>query len=296
VTPLPALLYGLSSVSPPGPSIQYPPPPLAPVGMTVSAPGAGVALVSLSVVGVIGLVWALADAVRRRSPMFLAVFLGGVATSLLEPFADLLGLVWFPVNQVQAFTMLGIPIPLFVVIGYSNLFGILPWIFLRTFASRPDRRRYWQVAAAMMLAACVFEWLLLRTGAYTYYGNQPLNVWGYPLIWMTVNTGACVLAAAVLHRLPVLFRGAGVWAAVAVVPCADGAVMLGTGWPAFAAIHSELGSVAVQLLGLLAIGLGLALFAVIGELCCTDGRLRAAPPGSAGVPAPRAGLTEEARA
>jgi hypothetical protein len=277
---------------------QYPPPATAPVEMTVSSAGATVALVSLSVVGVIGLVWAVADAVRRRSPMFLAVFLGGVATSMLEPFADLLGFVWFPLNQVQAFTMLGIPIPLFVVIGYSNLFGLLPWIFLRALEARPDRRRFWQVSVAMMLAACVFEWLLLRSGAYTYYGNQPLVVWGYPMIWMTVNTGACVLAAAVIHRLPTLFRGAGAWAAVAVVPCADGAVMLGTGWPAFAAIHSELGKPVVHLLGLLTIGLGLALFTVIGELCCTDGRLRTASPGSPGdVPAPRPShAVEEARA
>lgn len=270
--------------------LAYPPPPHAPVDLTVSAANAMVALVALSVVAVVGLAFALADGARNRDVRFPAVFLGGLATCLLEPFADLLGLVWFPVNdQVHAFTMLGIPVPLFVVIGYTNLFGLLPWIFLRTIERTPTRRRFWAVSGALLLAACGFEWLLLRTGAYVYYGNQPLNVWGYPMIWMTINTGACLLAALVLHRFRAQLTGARALAAIAVVPCADGAVMLGTGWPAFAAIHSDLAKPVVHLLGLLTIGLGLVVYVVGAELSCRGGRLR--PSGTADapvVPAPRA--------
>jgi hypothetical protein len=272
---------------------DYPPPPLAPVDLTVPAGHAAIPLVALSVVAVAGLGWAVANGVRHRDVRFLAVFLGGLATCLLEPFADLLGLVWFPVHdQVHAFTMLGIPIPLFVVIGYTNLFGLVPWIFLRTMERGADRRRYWSVSAALLLAACVFEWLLLRSGAYLYYGNQPLDVWGYPLTWMTINTGACLLAALVLFRFRASLIGPRALVAIALVPCCDGAVMLGTGWPAFAALHSDLGKPVVHLLGLLTIGLGLALFAFGAELCCTDGRLRPAP----SVPAPRpAHRVEEVR-
>jgi hypothetical protein len=275
----------------------YPPPPTAPVGLTVPATNSTIVLVALSVVGVLGLGWALVDGMRRRDVLFLAIFLGGLATSLLEPFADLLGLVWFPVHdQVHAFTMLGIPVPLFVVIGYTNLFGLMPWIMLRTIASSPTRRRYWTMSGAMLLGASVFEWLLLRSGAYVYYGNQPLDVWGYPMIWMTINTAACLVAALVLFRFPGFFTGARALVAIMVVPCADGAVMLGTGWPAFAAIHSDLGPLLVNLLGLVTVGLGLVLYLVGAEICCADGRLR---PGTgtgtgttawaaAGVPEPRA--------
>lgn len=251
----------------------YPPPPTAPVDLTVPATNSTIVLVALGLVGAAGLGWAIVDGLRNRNIKFLAIFLGGLATSLLEPFADLLGLVWFPVNdQVHAFTMLGIPIPLFVVIGYTNLFGLMPWIMQRGMGS--TRRRYWNMSAAMLLGACVFEWLLLRAGTYLYYGNQPLDVWGYPMIWMTINTGACLVAAVVVFRFPDFFTGVRALAAVALVPCADGAVMLGTGWPAFAAIHSDLPPVAVHLLGLVTIGLGMVLYVLGAEICCADGRLR----------------------
>jgi len=268
----------------------YPPPPTAPVDLTVSAANSTIVLAALSLVGVAGLGWAVIDGVRSRDVKFLAIFLGGLATSLLEPFADLLGLVWFPVDdQVHAFTMLGIPIPLFVVIGYTNLFGLMPWIMQRGMGS--TRRRYWTMSAAMLLGACVFEWLLLRAGTYLYYGNQPLDVWGYPMIWMTINTGACLVAALVMFRFPGFFTGPRALAAIVLVPCADGAVMLGTGWPAFAAIHSDLPAPAVHLLGLVTIGLGMVLYVVGAEVCCDDGRLR--------PPAPARGWSreiEEARA
>ena len=263
--------------------ITYPPPPFAPVDMTVPAGNSRIALAALGVVGIGGLAWAMVDGVRRGNVLFLAVFLGGLATALLEPFADLLGFVWFPVHdQVNAFTMLGIPIPLFVVIGYTNLFGLVPWIFLRMLQAQPDRRRYWTVSGGLLLAACVFEWLLLRTGAYTYYGPQPLQVWGYPMIWMTINTGACLLAALVIRKLPELFTGARALTAIALVPCCDGAVLTGTGWPAFAGMHADPSPLVLHLLGLVTIGFGLSLYALGARLCC------AGTPSTVGVPAPRA--------
>lgn len=271
----------------------YPPPPLAPVELTVSATNSTIVLAALGLIAVGGFVWAVVDGARNRNVLFLSIFLGGLATSLLEPFADLLGLVWFPVNdQVHAFTMLGIPIPLFVVIGYTNLFGLMPLLMQRGMGS--TRRRYWSVSAAMLLGACVFEWLLLRAGTYLYYGNQPLDVWGYPMIWMTINTGACLVAALVVFRFPAFFTGARALPAIALLPCADGAVMLGTGWPAFAAIHSDLPPVVVNLLGLVTVGLGMLLYVVGAEVCCADGRLRPGVPAQSAPAASRP--VEEARA
>ena len=271
----------------------YPPPPTAPVDLTVPALNSTIVLAALSAVGIAGLGWAVVDGVRNRNVKFLAIFLGGLATSLLEPFADLLGLVWFPVHdQVHAFTALGIPIPLFVVVGYTNLFGLMPLIMQRGMGS--TRRRYWGVSATMLLGACVFEWLLLRAGTYLYYGNQPLDVWGYPMIWMTINTGACLVAAIVVFRFPSFFTGPRALLAIVLTPCADGAVMLGTGWPAFAAIHSDWPAVVVHLLGLVTIGLGMVLYVVGAEICCADGRLRGGAP-VVGAPRPERAV-EEARA
>jgi hypothetical protein len=113
---------------------------------------------------------------------------------------------------------------------YTNLFGLMPWITQRGMGS--TRRRYWSVSATMLLGACVFEWLLLRAGTYTSYGNQPLDMWGYPMIWMTINTGACLVAVVVVFRFPGFFTGTRALAAVALVPCADGRLRTGVTAPA----------------------------------------------------------------
>jgi hypothetical protein len=265
--------------------LAYPPPPTAPLELTVPALNAMIVLVALSSVAVIAVVIALVHWYRTRDAVFLALLGGGLATALMEPFADLLGLVWFPPHdQVHAFTGLGIPIPLFVVVGYVCLFGIMPMITWKHLESRPSKRRYWVFSGAMFLTACVFEWILLTSGAYLYYGRQPLEVLGYPMIWMTINTGSCLVVALVLQRFRDFFTGRRLFLLVGVAPCADGAVMLSTGWPAFAALHSDLPMPVVHLAGLVTIGLGLALRAAGAEIGCPSGRWYVPPRGAGTKP------------
>jgi hypothetical protein len=258
--------------------LAYPPPPNAPPELTVPAANATLVLVALCAVAAVGIVWSLGHWYRRGNIAFLAVLLGGLVTSLLEPFADVLGLVWFPEHdQVHAFTGLGVPIPLFVVVGYLCLFGLMTWMTLRHLESSPTRTRFWVFSSAMLLTACVFEWLLLTSGTYLYYGRQPLEVLGYPLYWMTINSGACMVAALVIYRFRGFFTGLRAFATLALIPCADGAVMLATGWPAFAGLHSDLPDWAVHLTGLVSIALGLAMRAAVAEVCCRGGRWYSPP-------------------
>lgn len=254
------------------PADAFPPPPTAPLDLTVSASNSMIPLVALGAVAAIGVVWSLVDWARTGRVRFFAVLVGGLATCQLEPFADVLGLVWFPEHdQAHAFTSMGVPIPWWVVMGYICLFGLMTWASLRHLESNPSKRQFWVFSAGMLLTACVFEWLLLASHAYLYYGVQPLKVMGYPLYWMTLNSGACLLAALVMYRFGSFFAGYRAFATILLIPSADAAVMLVTGWPAFAGIHSGLPQWVVDATGLVSIALGLALRAAIAEVCCPGG-------------------------
>jgi hypothetical protein len=253
--------------------VAYPPPPTAPTGMTVPHDSATLVLAVFSTIAAVLVVAAVITWRRSGSPLLAAVLAGGLVTVALEPFADVLGLVWFPVDdQIHAFTTLGVPIPLFVVVGYLCFFGLVTWSLLRLMETGPSRRRFWGIAGVGLGAALLLEFPLLPTGVYTYYGPQPLKVLDYPLIWMTINSGACLVAALVIYRFRPFFSGGRAFATVALLPCADGAMMLATGWPAFTVMHTEAPQWAVNFSGLVTVGLGIGLYGLVAEVCCTDGR------------------------
>ncbi len=262
--------------------MAYPPPPTAPTEMTVPHDSATLVLAVFSTLAAVLVVAAVISWRRSGSPLMLAVLAGGLVAVVMEPFADVLGLVWFPVHdQIHAFTTLGVPIPLFVVVGYLCFFGLVTWSFLRLMETGPTRRQFRRIAGMGLGAALLLEFPLLPTGVYTYYGPQPLKLLDYPLIWMTINSGACLLAALVIYRFRPFFTGARTLATLLLIPCADGAVMLATGWPAFTAIHSTAPQWVVNLSGLVTLGLGLGLYGLVAEVCCTDGRFHV-PPREAG--------------
>ena len=272
--------------------MAYPPPPTAPTGMTVPHDSATMVLAVFSTIAVVLVVTALVTWRRSGSPLMAAILGGGLVTVLLEPFADVLGLVWFPVDdQVHAFTALGVPIPLFVVVGYLCFFGLVTWSLLRLMEAGPTRRAFWGIAGVGLGAALLLEFPLLPTGVYTYYGPQPLKVLDYPLVWMTINSGACLLSALVIYRFRRVFTGRRAFLTLALMPCVDGAVMVGTGWPAFAVMHTAAPQWAVNLSGLVTVGLGFGLYGLVAEICCTDGAFHvpAQVPGPAWIARWRAG-------
>lgn len=253
--------------------MAFPPPPAAPTDLTVSSGSGTLVLVVFSSLALILVLAALVNWRRSGSPIFLAILAGGLVTCALEPFADVLGLVWFPIHrQVHGFTSLGVPIPLFVVIGYLCFFGLVTWCLLRLLEAGPTRQRFRRIAGGGLAAALALELPLLPTGVYTYYGRQPLEILGYPLIWMTINSGACIISALVIYRGRAFFTGIRAFATVALMPCADGAVMLATGWPAFTAMHSSAPQWLIHASGLVTLGAGFAVFALVAEVCCPDGR------------------------
>jgi hypothetical protein len=260
------------------------PPPGAPLSHTVSDTTSLAVTVVFGAVAAALFVLAVVDRRRSQWPLLLPCLLAALVSVPVEPFVDLLGQVWFPPHdQIIAFRSLGIHLPLFVVAGYPYLFGFLPWALLRLLEGQPTRRQFWLTASLGFVVNATLQLPLLQTNTYLYYGVQPLQLAGYPVQWAIIDTGAALLNAAVLYRWRSFFTGARAFLAMAFFPCVQAGVLLGVGWPVFSVMRTGAPWWALQITGSVTIGLGLALYAAVAEMCCADGRWRVAPQ----VPGPR---------
>ena len=260
------------------------PPPGAPLSQTVSGTTSLAVTILFGAVAAGLVVVAVVDRRRSTWPVLLPCLAAGLAAVLVEPFVDLLGRVWFPLDdQLIAFRSLGISVPLFVVLGYPYLFGFLPWALLRLLEGQPTRRQFWVAASAGFVVNATLQLPLLRTNTYLYYGAQPLQVAGYPLHWMVIDTGAALVAALVLYRFRSFFTGARAFLTVVLFPSIEAAVLLAVGWPVFSVMRADVPLWALDLADLVTVGLGLAVYTAVAEICCADGRWRAEPQ----VPGPR---------
>jgi hypothetical protein len=188
------------------------------------------------------LVFGLVELRRLRSPLMLALLLGGAIAYFNEPFDDTLGLVWFarPHEHVVIRT-LG-PVPLWGLPTYMVFFGGVPYLFLKLFREgRFTVRRYWMCAAAFFLLDVAIEVPVIHLHLYSYYshgGKPPMEVGGFPLYWMLINVPGPVLAATILYVVPQYFRG---WRAplVTLLPLVTySACGVAVGLPVYSALHA----------------------------------------------------------
>lgn len=237
--------------------------PLPPHDLTMPA-GAETAFLIMA-----GLLLAVAVAVgvRRlishRDPLLLYLLGGGAITSLFEPIVDILGLMYIPEKGADTvFRFFDRGMPLFVVIAYAGYIGGLAYVAYRYLQRGVTPIRVLGVWGVFAVANIGFETPAVLLHVYSYYGNQPLDPWGFPLWWAFVNPLTSIIAGALLVLLqqPLKQRNA-LWAAILLVPMACGISNGVTAPPMWLALNnSDLPGYATWFAS--AITLGLALFVV----------------------------------
>ena len=74
------------------------------------------------VLGLVGLLMAIPDAVKRKSPVPVLLVLSGAAIAIPEVFFDVIGCVLYPfTDKNNAFTIIGRQMPWFIVAGWQSL-------------------------------------------------------------------------------------------------------------------------------------------------------------------------------
>lgn len=213
-----------------------------------------------NLVGSVGWLAWRAHATRSRLP--LAALGGGLAIGVvLPPIYNALTLVWFPSNIPAPFiTAFGMKDPFFDLVGYALFIGFGGWFLCEQLRAGRGARAIWLTFAAWGLADLLFELPFLRWGMYTYYGDQPFTVGGFPIHWVFMNGTVPVVAGALMYvaveRWP--FGQGGVAWRVAAAPAVAGGLLLVPMAPVATALHADVASWVRCAAALLSIAISLA--------------------------------------
>jgi hypothetical protein len=146
---------------------------------------------------------------RSGSPIYVLGMLGGLLAAFNEPIADILVLCYHPmIGQNTAFSALGRAIPVWAVGCYPVYFGGLSLLVYTMFRQGVTRRAFWVLVGVVVAGNVAFEWPVLASGVYVYYGDQPFTVLGFPVILGVVNVLGAVLGALVMAHFADQLTGA----------------------------------------------------------------------------------------
>jgi hypothetical protein len=190
--------------------------------------------------------WMLWRARSTRSVLPLAALGGGLAIGVvLPPIYNALTLVWFPSNIPAPFlTAFGMKDPFFDLVGYALFIGFGGWVLCEQLRAGRGRGAIWLTFAAWGVADLLFEVPFLQWGMYTYYGDQPFTIGGFPVHWVFMNGTVPVLAGVLMYvaieHWP--FAPGGVAWRVAAAPAVAGGLLLIPMAPVATALHADVAS------------------------------------------------------
>jgi hypothetical protein len=207
------------------------------------------------------------DLIRRHDPLLLYCLIGGTLSVLFEPIVDILGLCFLKSNgAIGTFTIIDRTIPLYLIPVYTWYVGGLAYVFYRLFERGITTKMVFGLWAVGCVANIFDETPGLLMGVYTYYGHQPLDIWGLPLWWIFVNSLIPLTAATLIYKLKPRLNRWKLIAVIAFIPMADGIANAATAWPVWMALNqTDVSYVWTYLAALVTIGLaGLFTWVVAG--------------------------------
>jgi hypothetical protein len=242
--------------------------PGAPIDMTVDPTMEAAFTVVCGLPAVLVLVLAARALIRDRNYVFPVLLLGGIIGMFVEPILDYLGGVWWPtVGDWEAFTLLGVNIPVLVVLVYPWLLGGQAYWAYRLFDRGAGERELWRLVGIFAVNDIVLETIGIRLlGAYAYFGEQPLNLWGLPLWYVPCNAIGPVVAGALFYVLRRRLRGPRLLAGALLLPMGYLGTYAAIGFPVWISLNSGWPPGTALLAGLATFALGWLLVVLVAEL------------------------------
>jgi len=218
-----------------------------PTGLHADETGAAIFFAVAILYCVAAVAWALFGLRRPRGALPLILIAGGFVAALQESLIDRMIMLQYPDDSpVVAFTAMGVPQPLYMILIYGGFVGCGSYAAYRSLQRDPSGRGLWTIFAGVLAMDMAFEVPATAGGIYFYYGPQPFQVVadGWSLWVGFLAAGAPVLAGWMLHHLVPRARTVGSLVLLAgVPPLAWITVYFGAGWPAFITIGSDASAV-----------------------------------------------------
>jgi hypothetical protein len=243
---------------------------IPPVPVEVMPPSAQLVVTGVLAVLAVGALGFVASESRRtRSPLPVAVLVGGSLAVFNEPIVDVLGgCLHHQIGQWTAFTTFDRPMPIWLCLAYVLYVRTGPLAILRVMSLVGPRKGYSVAITGLLVFNVVLELPILNgAGLYRYYGYQALTLFGLPVAWVVGNVFGVALTVVVVHRLgPALSRGAGLLAALTLPAATQLASAGSVTLPEFSTYNADVSSTWKWVGALASLGLGLSLLRWLATL------------------------------
>jgi len=247
--------------------------PATPDGTQMPQTAQLVAAVAMAVLVAGFAAYAVREIARSRPVTLALLLIGGAVSYFNEPIDDVLGLVWHPVvGQWTALDTFA-RVPLWGLGIYIVFFGGMPYLILQSLRRGVTRRQLWGWVGVLAVVDVAVELPVLASGIYSYYGDAPLQIGGFPVYWIVINTVGPLALAVLLMAAGETFTG---WRALYLLflpMMSDAAGSVAVGWPIFSALNAHASAPARWLAAALTIAIG---FGALDLLIAYAARMSAA--------------------
>jgi hypothetical protein len=243
--------------------------PTAPSGIVMS-PQYGLILgINILVLAAV-LVWIVRESRRSASWIPLLIMIGAAVSSLEECAFDVMVLVnWADSGHTPLYRLFDRSVPLWMVLAYPWFIGGMGYWMYSRLQQGMTTKQLWSLYFFGWAANMFLEIPALQIGnIYTYYGDQPFQILGFPLWMAWTNSLMPILLGAVVYALRDVLTGARAWLVVAIVPMAVGAAQIIAGWPIWLALNSGGGYAASYIGATATLGLSLTVVYLVAQKFC----------------------------
>jgi hypothetical protein len=164
--------------------------------------------------------------------------------------------VWHPVAGQWTALDTFARVPLWGLGIYIVFFGGMPYLILQSLHRGVSRRQLWGWVGALVIVDVAVELPVLASGIYSYYGDAPMQIGGFPVYWIVINAVGPLGLAVLLMAAGDTFTG---WRALYLVflpMMFDAAGSVAVGWPIFSALNAHASAPVCWLAAALTIAIG----------------------------------------
>jgi hypothetical protein len=211
--------------------------------------------------------YALYRVAKFRDSVPLLLWLGGFICSLGEPMLDHIGHLWWPQNLPgPVFKGYDLSVPFLIPPCYAFFVSGMGYVSYRYFLKGVTVRKVFLIWLAIASTDLALELPGVAANVYKYYGNEPFNVFGFPLHWAWLNgTGFLVVGLLTYLVVPRLKGARKALLLLVTVTAFLGSYGM-TAWPAFLSLNWKLSGAAQAIVDLGSLALCLLVVRGIAEV------------------------------
>jgi lipoprotein signal peptidase len=250
--------------------------PALPTGMVMSPYYNIILFINMLVFAAI-LVWCIREARRSGSAIPVLIMIGAGIASLQECAFDVMVLVnWADSGHTPLYRIFDRSVPIWMLFAYPWFIGGQGYWMYRKLQQGMTGKQLWSLYFFAWFANLFLEVPALQLGnIYTYFGNQPFRILGFPLWMAWVNALMPILLASAVYAYRDSFTGVRSLLVLAVVPMAVGAAQIMIGWPIWLALNSGAGYGVTHAAAVISLGLSLIVVYLVGVKFCQPAEVRA---------------------